>query len=56
VAAKPKQWDALVRFVDTGNVPDDNNRLEDQIRPIGMVEKTGHLQAAKERDSVPLPP
>ena len=28
-----KRWDALIRFVEDGNIPIDNNWVENQIRP-----------------------
>jgi len=31
-----KRWDALVRFIDDGNLPIDNNWVENQIRPIAI--------------------
>lgn len=31
-----KRWDALVRFLDNGNVPIDNNWIENQIRPVAI--------------------
>lgn len=31
-----KRWDALVRFVDDGDLPIDNNHLENRIRPIAL--------------------
>ena len=31
-----KRWVALVRFLDNGNVPIDNNWIEDQIRPVAI--------------------
>ena len=31
-----KRWDALVRFADDGNLPIDNNHLENRIRPIAL--------------------
>jgi transposase len=31
-----KRWDALVHYIDTGNVPADNNWVENQIRPIAI--------------------
>lgn len=31
-----KRWDALVRFVDNGDLPIDNNHLENRIRPIAL--------------------
>jgi transposase len=31
-----KRWDALIRFVDDGDLPIDNNNLENRIRPIAL--------------------
>jgi len=31
-----KRWDALVRFVDDGSLPPDNNHIENRIRPIAL--------------------
>jgi transposase len=31
-----KRWDALVRFADDGELPIDNNHLENRIRPIAL--------------------
>ena len=31
-----KRWDALTRFIDDGNLPVDNNWVENQIRPIAI--------------------
>jgi len=31
-----KRWDALTRFIDDGELPADNNRVENQIRPIAI--------------------
>lgn len=31
-----KRWEALVRFVDDGNLPPDNNHIENRIRPIAL--------------------
>jgi len=31
-----KRWDALVRFVDDGDLPIDNNHMENRIRPIAL--------------------
>jgi transposase len=30
------RWDALVRFVEDGNLPPDNNHIENRIRPIAL--------------------
>jgi transposase len=32
-----KRWDALTRFIDDGDLPADNNWVENQIRPIAMA-------------------
>ena len=32
-----KRWQALTRYIDDGDLPIDNNRVEDQIRPIAMA-------------------
>ena len=32
-----KRWAALVRFIDDGDLPIDNNWVENQIRPIAMA-------------------
>jgi transposase len=31
-----KRWEALTRFIDDGDLPADNNRVENQIRPIAI--------------------
>jgi transposase len=31
-----KRWEALVRFVDDGDLPPDNNHIENLIRPIAL--------------------
>ena len=31
-----KRWDALTRFIDDGDLPADNNWVENQIRPIAV--------------------
>ena len=31
-----RRWDALTRFVDDGQLPVDNNWIENQIRPIAI--------------------
>ena len=31
-----KRWQALVRFIDDGDLPIDNNWVENQIRPIAI--------------------
>ena len=32
-----RRWDALTRFIDDGDLPADNNWVENQIRPIAMA-------------------
>jgi len=32
-----KRWDALTRYIDDGDLPADNNRVENQIRPIAIT-------------------
>jgi len=32
-----RRWDALTRFINDGNLPADNNWVENQIRPIAMA-------------------
>jgi hypothetical protein len=34
-----KRWDALVRYIDDGNVPIDNNWIENQVRPWALGRK-----------------
>ena len=31
-----KRWQALTRYIDDGDLPADNNRAENQIRPIAL--------------------
>jgi len=31
-----KRWDALIRFAEDGNLPPDNNHIENRIRPIAL--------------------
>ncbi len=31
-----KRWQALTRYIDDGDLPADNNRVENQIRPIAL--------------------
>jgi len=31
-----KRWGALTRYIDDGDLPADNNRVENQIRPIAI--------------------
>jgi hypothetical protein len=46
-----KHWQALVRFIDDGNLPIDNNWVENQIRPIAIGRNNwlfaGSLRAGK---------
>ena len=32
-----KRWQALTRYIDDGDLPADNNWVENQIRPIAMT-------------------
>ena len=50
-----KRWPALVRYVDQGHCPIDNNPIENAIRPIALgrknwmfvgAERAGHRAAA----------
>jgi len=34
-----KRWNALVRYADSGNLPIDNNLVENTIRPIALGKK-----------------
>ena len=36
-----KRWVALTRYLDDGQLPIDNNRIEQQMRPIAVGRKTG---------------
>jgi hypothetical protein len=51
-----KRWKALVRFLDDGDLPIDNNWVENQIRPIASGRKTwlfaGSLRAGKRAAAV----
>jgi transposase len=38
-----KRWDALTRYLDDGEVPIDNNWIENQVRPWALAGKTGCL-------------
>ena len=31
-----KRWDALIRYLDNGRIPIDNNHVENRIRPIAI--------------------
>jgi hypothetical protein len=46
-----RRWDALTRFVDDGQLPVDNNHIENQIRPIAIGRNNwlfaGSLRAGK---------
>ena len=46
-----KRWEALVRFIDRGDLPIDNNWVENQIRPIALGRKNwlfaGSLRAGQ---------
>jgi hypothetical protein len=41
-----KRWAALTRYLDDGDVPIDNNWVENQIRPIASGARTGCSPAA----------
>jgi len=51
-----KRWKALIRFVDDGELPIDNNWVENQIRPIAIGRKNwlfaGSLRAGKRAAAV----
>ena len=51
-----KRWPALTRFVDDGEVPIDNNQVENQIRPIAIGRNNwlfaGSLRAGKRAAAV----
>jgi hypothetical protein len=51
-----KRWSALTRFVDDGELPIDNNWVENQIRPIAIGRKNwlfaGSLRAGKRAAAV----
>jgi transposase len=51
-----KRWKALVRFIDDGELPIDNNWVENQIRPIAIGRKNwlfaGSLRAGKRAAAV----
>jgi hypothetical protein len=46
-----RRWEALTRFVDDGQLPVDNNWIENQIRPIAIGATTGCSRAACARAS-----
>jgi hypothetical protein len=50
-----KRCAALSRFVDDGQLPVDNNHIENQIRPIALVATTGYSPAACMRANVQQP-
>ena len=51
-----KRWEALVRFIDRGDLPIDNNWVENQIRPIALGRKNwlfaGSLRAGERAAAV----
>ena len=51
-----KRWDALIRYLDDGTVPIDNNHVENQIRPIAVGRSNwlfaGSLRAGKRAAAV----
>jgi transposase len=51
-----KRWKALVRFIDDGELPIDNNWVENQIRPIALGRNNwlfaGSLRAGKRAAAV----
>ena len=51
-----KRWEALVRYIDDGNLPIDNNWVENQIRPIALGRSNwlfaGSLRAGKRAAAV----
>lgn len=51
-----KRWDALVRYLEDGAVPIDNNHIEQQIRPIAVGKKNwlfaGSLRAGERAAAV----
>jgi transposase len=51
-----KRWKALVRFIDDGDLPIDNNGVENQIRPIAIGRNNwlfaGSLRAGKRAAAV----
>lgn len=48
-----RRWPALVRYADNASLPMDNNRIENQIRPWALGEKTGCSPVARRRASAP---
>ncbi|NVM92807.1 hypothetical protein FHT32_006500 [Variovorax sp. SG517] len=51
-----RRWDALTRFLEDGDLPIDNNWVEDRIRPIALGRQnwvfTGSLRAGKRAAAV----
>ena len=51
-----KRWVALTRYLDDGQLPIDNNRIENQIRPIALGRKNwlfaGSLRAGQRAAAV----
>jgi len=51
-----KRWDALIEYIDDGNLPIDNNWVENQIRPIALGRSNwlfaGSLRAGKRAAAV----
>jgi transposase len=51
-----KRWEALTRFVDDGQLPVDNNHIENQIRPVAIGRNNwlfaGSLRAGKRAAAV----
>jgi hypothetical protein len=51
-----KRWPALIRFIDDGDLPIDNNWVENQIRPIAIGRSNwlfaGSLRAGKRAAAV----
>ena len=50
-----RRWVALTRFVEDGQLPVDNNWIENQIRPIAIDRNNWLLPPACARASVRLP-
>jgi hypothetical protein len=42
-------WQALTRYIDQGDLPAENNCVENQIRPVAIGRTTGCLSAASAR-------
>ena len=40
------RWPSLIRYAQSGNLPVDNNPVENSIRPIAIGKRIGYLQAA----------